>query len=81
MMFLSACYSISGHFFTAGDANALAPKLTITALFVLAAAQVQRPNDFKIFAATTVVVSLALSLWVISSAATLNFEAMREALT
>jgi O-antigen ligase len=77
IMCLSAFYSISGHIFTAGDGNGLAPKLTITALFVLAGAQVQRPNDFKIFAGATVVVSLALSIWVIWSAATLDFEGMR----
>lgn len=77
MMFLSALYSISGHIFTSGDGNGLAPKLTIACLFILAAAQVQRAEDFKIFLVTTVFVSLALSAWVIWSAATLNFEGMR----
>jgi O-antigen ligase len=77
MMFLSALYSISGHLFAAGDGNGLAPKLAIAALFVLAASQVQRAEDLKIFAGAAVVVSLALSSWVIWSAAALDFEAMR----
>jgi O-antigen ligase len=77
IMFASALYSISGHIFTAGDGNGLAPKLTIACLFILAAAQVQRAEDFKIFLLATVFVSLALSTWVIWSAAILNFEAMR----
>jgi O-antigen ligase len=77
IMFVSALYSISGHLFTAGDVNGLAPKLTITALFLLAASQLQRSQDFKIFIAATVFVSLALSVWVIGSAFTLDFEAMR----
>jgi O-antigen ligase len=77
MMFLSALYSISGHIFTPGDGNGLLPKLTIACLFFLAAAQVQRAEDFKIFLVATVFVSLALSSWVIWSAATLNFEGMR----
>jgi O-antigen ligase len=76
-MVISALYSISGHIFTAGDGNGLAPKLTIASLFVLAASQVQRREDFKIFLSATVFVSLALSIWVIWSAATLDFEAMR----
>lgn len=77
IMFVSALYSISGHLFTAGDVNGLAPKLTITALFLLAASQLQKAQDFKIFMAATVFASLALSLWVIWSAFTLDFEAMR----
>lgn len=77
IMFISALYSISGHLFIAGDVNGLAPKLTITALFLLAASQLQRAQDFKIFMAATVFVSLALSLWVIVSAFTLDFEALR----
>jgi O-antigen ligase len=77
IMFVSALYSISGHLFTSGDVNGLAPKLTITALFLLAASQLQRTQDFKIFMAATVFASLALSLWVIWSAFTLDFEAMR----
>jgi O-antigen ligase len=77
VMFVSALYSISGHLFAAGEGNGLAPKLTIATLFVLAASQVQRANDLKIFASVTVLVSLALSIWVILSAATLDFEAMR----
>lgn len=77
IMFVSAFYSISNQIFTPGDGNGLAPKLTIAALFFLAASQLQRIQDFKIFLFATVFVSLALSIWVIWSAATLNFEAMR----
>lgn len=77
MMYVSALYSISHHIFTAGNVNGLAPKLTIAALFFLAASQLQRTQDFKIFLFTTVFVSLALTVWVIWSAATLNFEGMR----
>jgi len=77
IMFVSALYSISGNLFTAGDANGLAPKLTITALFLLAASQLQRSQDFKIFITATVFVALALSVWVIGSAFSLDFEAMR----
>ena len=77
MMFLSALYSIFGNIFAPGDGNGLVPKLTIAALFVLAASQMQRTEDLRIFAAGTIVVSLALSTWVILSAALLNFEAMR----
>ena len=77
IMFVSALYSISGHLFTPGDVNGLAPKLTITALFLLAASQLQRAQDFKIFITATVFVSVALSVWVIVSAFTLHFEALR----
>lgn len=77
VMIASALYSIYGNIFTAGDVNGIAPKLTIAALFLLAAAQLQRAQDLKIFLTATVFVSLALSVWVIWSAATLNFEAMR----
>jgi O-antigen ligase len=77
MMYCSALYSISYHIFTPGDVNGLAPKLTISALFFLGALQLQRTQDFKIFLFATVFVSLALSVWVIWSAATLNFEGMR----
>src|SRR5438270_5351723 len=75
MIYVSALYSISYHVFTPGDGNGLAPKLTIAALFFLGALQLQRSQDFKIFLFATVFVSLALSVWVIWSAATLNFEA------
>ena len=77
VMYISALYSVSGHIFTAGDGNGLAPKLTIASLFVLAASQVQRTKDLKIFAGATVAVALALSVWVILAAATFDFEGMR----
>jgi len=51
--------------------------ITIISLFLLAASQVQEENDLQIFALTTVSVSLALSVWVILTAAQLNFEALR----
>jgi O-antigen ligase len=77
MMYCSALYSISYHIFTPGDVNGLAPKLTIATLFFLGALQLQRTQDFRIFLVATVFVSLALSIWVIWSAAALNFEGMR----
>jgi O-antigen ligase len=77
MMYVSALYSISHHVFTPGNGNGLVPRLTIAALFFLGALQLQRPQDFKIFLFAPVFVSVALSVWVIWSAATLNFEGMR----
>ena len=51
--------------------------LTIISLFLLSASQIQEESDLQIFALTTIGVSLALSVWVISNAAQLNFEALR----
>jgi O-antigen ligase len=51
--------------------------LVICSLFWLAASQVQQEDDLKIFAGATVLVSLALSTWVIWNTARLNFEAYR----
>src|SRR6185312_10208916 len=77
IMVISALYSIFGHIFTPGNVDALVPKLTIACLFFLAASQVQRTQDLKVFLKATIFVSLALSIWVIWSAATINFEALR----
>jgi O-antigen ligase len=77
IMAASALYSISGHVFMPGDVYGIAPRLAIALLFLLSAAQMQRPEDLKIFAGTTMFVSLILSLWVIWSAFTLDFEGMR----
>jgi O-antigen ligase len=46
-------------------------------LFWIAASQVHEENDLTIFAVTTVVVSLVLSVWVIRTAAELDFTAYR----
>ena len=77
IMFASALYSISGQIFTASEGNGVASKLTIACLFILAASQVQRDEDFKIFLIATVLVSVVLSIWVVLTAAMLNFEALR----
>ncbi len=72
----SALYSPSSEPFSQEPWN-LRGLLTIISLFLLTASQFQEENDLRIFALTTVVVSLALSVWVILAAAQLNFEVLR----
>ncbi len=72
----SALYSPSSEPFSQQPWN-LWGLIAIISLFLLAASHVQEENDLQIFALTTVGVSLALSVWVILSAAQLNFEALR----
>jgi len=72
----SALYSRSNHSFMAGDPANVWAFLLIYSLFWLSAAQVRLVSDVAVFAWSTILVSLTLSVWVIWNAATLNFDAL-----
>lgn len=76
LLLASSLYSQTSQPFS-GDSGALWGRLAVVSLFWLAACHLQHESDLKIFAGTTVVISLVLCAWVIWSAANLNFQAYR----
>jgi O-antigen ligase/polysaccharide polymerase Wzy-like membrane protein len=73
----SSLYSRSPHVFFSDAAVSMWGLIVIFSLFWMAAGHVHQESDMKILGATTTVVSLALSLWVIWHVVQLNFEAYR----
>jgi len=75
LILASSLYSQTSHTFIAEGAPTVWDSMIVMLLFWMAASQVQREVDLKIMAATTVLVSLVLCVWVVWNAAQLNFAA------
>jgi O-antigen ligase/polysaccharide polymerase Wzy-like membrane protein len=77
LVLASSLYSRSPHVFFSEATASIWDLVVIFSLFWMAAGHVHQESDVKILGATTTVVSLALSLWLIWTVAQLNFEAYR----
>ncbi|HKD15361.1 MAG TPA: O-antigen ligase family protein [Candidatus Angelobacter sp.] len=76
LLLASALYSQASQPFS-GESGSLWGRFVVISLFWMAAFHVQKESDLKIFAATTVAVTIVLASWVIWSAAHLDFQAYR----
>jgi hypothetical protein len=74
---LQALYSQSANTFSGSSPFNIWGGLVITSLFWFSAAHIRSPTDLNVFAASTVVVSIVLSSWVLWTTAQLDFSAFR----
>lgn len=77
VLLASSVYSISNAALAFNESGSVWSRSVVMLLFLIAGCHIHRESDLQLFVATTVAVSLALSLWVIWNAAQLNFEAYR----